>query len=527
MNVDRKKRFNEFLYNSDIDINERLSRYFIYIGIIAAIFGTGICIFAHASLLGILATAFIALGAPSLLAVTILTKHPELFGQCIAIGLALLMPLVWIGAGGSGGGVNIWFVYELFFVALFASKKELPIYLTLCAVLEAGCFFLEYIKPEMVFHFSTTHEIYISVIGSIIVVSTTIIATVLIQKKLYIYEKESGDQKEDFSLNFVMSIASIIDARDGYTGGHSKRVASCAIEIAKKMGLSDEDVYNMGYVGLLHDIGKIGIPDAVLNKPGKLTNEEYDLIKTHTTIGYEILEGLYFIPHVQEVALYHHERYDGKGYPKVLKGEEIPLFARIIGVADAYDAMSTNRIYRKHMEYEQIVEEFKKGKGTQFDPEIADVFLNMLENGFTNTKELNLYDHQEEMESLIQNNLKDVNKEVSIENQIPELSKILEYVEAIAHKMDEKPLLVYIGYEYNPDSKSNRDTNEMDFLKRAILSTIREMDSCIPYGENEYLLVLTNVNESNVDMIMNRIQERFDELNTKSLKIVYKIAKND
>lgn len=175
-----------------------------------------------------------------------------------------------------------------------------------------------------------------------------------------------------------------IDAKDAYTRGHSTRVAEYATEIARRMKLSKYNVDKLYYITLMHDCGKIGVPDAVLKKPGKLTDQEFDQIKTHTTVGDEILKNFTAINGIREGAHYHHERYDGKGYPSGLKGEKIPLFARIICVADAYDAMSSDRCYRKHLCEEEIITELKKNKGKQFDPELADIMVGMIQDGTAN-----------------------------------------------------------------------------------------------------------------------------------------------
>lgn len=181
----------------------------------------------------------------------------------------------------------------------------------------------------------------------------------------------------------IMTFTDFIDAKDPYTKGHSVRVAMYSQEIAKRMGLSDEKIQDLYYVALLHDAGKIGIPDAILTKPGKLTDEEYEIIKTHTTKGNEILSNFTTIPSIRDGAHYHHERYDGKGYPSGLKGEEIPLNARIICVADSYDAMSSNRSYRKSYDKEKIMNELRRNSGTQFDPKIVPLMVSMVEDGFT------------------------------------------------------------------------------------------------------------------------------------------------
>lgn len=186
----------------------------------------------------------------------------------------------------------------------------------------------------------------------------------------------------------ILTIARTVDAKDENTSQHSFRVSEYSVLIGKKLGYDEEKCEHLRKSALLHDIGKIGIPDRVLNKPDKLTDDEYAIMKSHVTRGGEILKNFTVIPHVQEGAIYHHERYDGKGYAKGLKGEEIPEFARIIGVADAFDAMTANRVYRKKLEIDHVIKEIKRGKGTQFDPQMADIMLELVANGEINVEEL-------------------------------------------------------------------------------------------------------------------------------------------
>lgn len=203
-----------------------------------------------------------------------------------------------------------------------------------------------------------------------------------IHRKNEEYTAKLNAQNEDIqrmTIQTIMTIANTIDAKDEYTRGHSRRVAEYAAAIAKEMGMSEEEVSDIRYIGLLHDIGKIGIPDAVLNKPGKLTDEEYRIMKSHTTIGAEILKDINMIEGLDVGAKYHHERYDGKGYPDGIAGDDIPRIARIISVADAYDAMSSNRIYRRHLDASRVTEEFKKGTGVQWDPACVEALLRLLE----------------------------------------------------------------------------------------------------------------------------------------------------
>ena len=186
-------------------------------------------------------------------------------------------------------------------------------------------------------------------------------------------------ENERLSLRVVQTLAEAIDAKDKYTNGHSTRVAKYAREIGRRYGYTtkqQEDIYMMG---LLHDVGKIGIPDSVINKPGELTKEEYETIKTHTRVGARILRKIEEMPKLVEGARWHHERYDGTGYPDGLVGESIPEEARIIAVADAYDAMSSRRSYRDILPQEKVKEEIISNRGTQFDPGFADIMLAMIE----------------------------------------------------------------------------------------------------------------------------------------------------
>ena len=192
---------------------------------------------------------------------------------------------------------------------------------------------------------------------------------------------EKTREVELVMIQAITTVANTIDAKDDYTKGHSIRVAHYSEALARKLGWSEEEVQNIHYIALLHDIGKIGVPDSVLNKPFKLTNVEFELIKNHTIMGAEILKDIKMFKDVNVGAKYHHERYDGKGYPNGLKGEEIPLVARIIGIVDSYDAMTSNRVYRKRLQDEVVKAELLKGRGTQFDPVLIDKFMELLEEG--------------------------------------------------------------------------------------------------------------------------------------------------
>ena len=178
------------------------------------------------------------------------------------------------------------------------------------------------------------------------------------------------------SVHIVQTLAEAIDAKDTYTHGHSSRVAEYSREIARRAGYSESAQNEIYMMGLLHDVGKIGISDAVINKPGRLDDAEFEQIKTHPGMGAKILGSM---PELVTGARSHHERFDGKGYPDGLEGHAIPEEARIIAVADAYDAMTSNRSYRRGMAQSAVREQIERGKGTQFDPRFADIMIAMID----------------------------------------------------------------------------------------------------------------------------------------------------
>lgn len=184
---------------------------------------------------------------------------------------------------------------------------------------------------------------------------------------------------ERMTIQIVKALSGAVDAKDTYTSGHSARVADYAKEIAKRAGLSKEEQDTIYMMGLLHDVGKIGISDTIINKPAKLTDEEYAIMKSHPVQGEKILQNISEFPNLVVGAKWHHERYDGRGYPDGKAGEDIPMEARIISVADAYDAMTSNRSYRKNMTQEFVRGEMEKGKGVQFDPKFAEIMLQMID----------------------------------------------------------------------------------------------------------------------------------------------------
>src|SRR3990170_2344028 len=194
------------------------------------------------------------------------------------------------------------------------------------------------------------------------------------QASVLITNDELYNNLKNFVVNFVKTMVSAIEAKDSYTRGHSERVHKISVMIATAMGLSKKEIENISWAAILHDVGKIGVSDEILTKPGRLTNEEYDIVKTHPEKGYLIMKHIEHIQDALPGILYHQERYDGNGYPKGLKGKDIPLYARIIAIADTYDSITSSRAYRACNTHINALKVINKISGTQLDSEIVRVF---------------------------------------------------------------------------------------------------------------------------------------------------------
>ncbi len=244
---------------------------------------------------------------------------------------------------------------------------------------EARMWEQSYYQTYLVF---VTLEIIFFVIVSILAMILFVVRKNELERHQIELEEKVREQTKTINDHFVETVTALseaVDAKDRYTSGHSKRVAEYARLIAIRLGKSKKEQEEIYRAGLLHDVGKIRIPVDIINKPGKLTDEEYNLIKLHPVTGYHILRGISGSENIAIATKYHHERYDGKGYPNGLAGEKIPEVARILGVADSYDAMTSNRSYRNALPQGVVRSEIEKGRGTQFDPVIADIMLEMMD----------------------------------------------------------------------------------------------------------------------------------------------------
>lgn len=204
------------------------------------------------------------------------------------------------------------------------------------------------------------------------------IVTNVAMMKLNSRVQELEQKQRDLCEMAVRSILKALNCKDNYTHGHSTRVAYYSVCLAKELKLSREEIYDIEIASLFHDIGKIGIPDAILTKPGRLNQTEFELMKKHPELSEEILKGFEPFNEIARYARHHHERYDGRGYPDNLKGEEIPLPSRIILIADTFDAMTSTRSYRKGLSYEIAFSELREFSGTQFDPKLVEPFINAM-----------------------------------------------------------------------------------------------------------------------------------------------------
>ena len=211
--------------------------------------------------------------------------------------------------------------------------------------------------------------------GFVFVCMTTLLKNILDEQEI----KLETEKNKELTTDMIKALVKTIDAKDPYTNGHSIRVAEYTRMLAEQVYTDQDEIHSIYNIALLHDIGKIGIPDSIISKPGKLTDEEYNIIKGHTLTGAKILSEIKSAPELIYGAKHHHERYDGKGYPCGLKGEEIPEISAIIAVADAYDAMTSNRSYRKLLPQETVKQEIEKGLGTQFNPKWGKIMLKLIE----------------------------------------------------------------------------------------------------------------------------------------------------
>ena len=298
----------------------------------------------------------------------------------IAISIILVfifLPAMFFTNGGVEGGAPIWLLLGTIYIAM-TLEGRFKIIMFICeAIVMIVTWLIGYKFPELVTRYSTWGN-YFDTLMALFIVSGVIEVMMSFQTMLYRKEEENKNVERLFTQT-AMALVNAIDAKDKYTHGHSARVAEYSRKIAEMACKSQKECDEIYYVALLHDVGKIGISESIINKQGKLTDVEYDAIKQHAEKGGQILQNITVYPYLSIGARYHHERFDGRGYPHGLKGTDIPEIARIISVADAYDAMTSSRSYREPIPQEKVREEFVKCLGTQFDPKFASIMIHIID----------------------------------------------------------------------------------------------------------------------------------------------------
>lgn len=335
------------------------------------------------------------------------------------------------------------------------------------------------------------------------------------QKELDIEKKEN----KKITLQMMQSLSTTIEAKDEYTRGHSRRVAQYAALVAKSLGWTDQEIENIKSCAYLHDIGKIGIPDQILNKPGQLTEDEFSLIKQHTIIGQDILKDITIIPHLGEVTRSHHEHYDGTGYPDRLKGNEIPIQARIIALCDSYDAMNSKRIYRDALSFEQIKNEIKKNAGIQFDPEITNIFLNLMDNGtLLNLEHESIPVHENSIDKFISDVVSTIKDQEETKNYdyltgLPVRSVGQKYIASAMQKAE--GCLVFLDMDnlkkINDVYGHKAGDRALKSLGKLLLDIPSDKITC-RMGGDEFLLFLPKVNHEEAENILSNLIQQFKEI---------------
>lgn len=336
---------------------------------------------------------------------------------------------------------------------------------------------------------------------------------------------ERRNQMEAISLQMMQTLSTTIEAKDEYTRGHSHRVAEYAVLIAEELGWDKKEIRNLRNAAHLYDIGRIGIPDSILNKPTRLTEEEYAVIKEHTIIGAEILKNITLIDHVKEVARSHHERYDGKGYPDGLKGEEIPLYARIIAIADSYDAMKSRKIYRNPLADEMIYNEILQSRGKQFDPDIADVFLKLLDENRVAIDEDGDSDTEFEFERFITSVMSTMKRQ--------EESEGFDFLTGLPMRNRGEKLAAQFmqqdnGYLVFLDMDNLKKTNDiyghkagdraLKLLGSLLMEHAQHSVVC-RLGGDEFLMFVSEVSKEEIIDIVTKIQKKFEQCKEEDMEI--------
>lgn len=377
-------------------------------------------------------------------------------------------------------------------------------------------------------------------IGMIILFSLNVLRTAgnIHMMELRRQKKELAKRKrqmEKVSLQMIQTLSTTIEAKDEYARGHSHRVAEYAALIADELGWSSEEIMNLKYAAHLHDIGKIGIPDMLLNKPARLTPEEYSVIKEHTVIGAEILKNISLIPHVAEVARSHHEHYDGTGYPDGLAGEDIPLSARIVAIADSYDAMNSRRIYRNALPPEKIFEEIENNRGLQFDPELADIFLKLLCDDRVQICEHCEFSEDDPELPFIENEIENFVSNVMSKLQTQEDSESFDFLTGLPMRSRGEKLTAQFMQQYSGclifiDMDNLKKINDIHGHKAGdralkvlgtLLTEVSPNSVVCRLGGDEFLLFIPETDREQVTAFIQNLFEKFEHATSEDPEIQY------
>lgn len=377
-------------------------------------------------------------------------------------------------------------------------------------------------------------------IGMIILFSLNVLRTAgnIHMMELRRQKKELAKRKrqlEKVSLQMIQTLSTTIEAKDEYARGHSHRVAEYAALIAGELGWSSEEIMNLKYAAHLHDIGKIGIPDMLLNKPARLTPEEYSVIKEHTVIGAEILKNISLIPYVAEVARSHHEHYDGTGYPDGLAGEDIPLSARIVAIADSYDAMNSRRIYRNALPPEKIFEEIENNRGIQFDPELADIFLKLLCDDRVQICEHCEFSEDDPELPFIENEIENFVSNVMSKLQTQEDSESFDFLTGLPMRSRGEKLTAQFMQQYSGclifiDMDNLKKINDIHGHKAGdralkvlgtLLTEVSPNSIVCRLGGDEFLLFIPKTDKEQVTAFIQNLFEKFEHATSEDPEIQY------
>ena len=351
-----------------------------------------------------------------------------------------------------------------------------------------------------------------------------------------IRELYQSQRIEQMSFQTIQTLANAIDAKDPYTKGHSTRVSQYAVMIAEKLGWKKARIDDLRYAALLHDIGKIGVPDSILNKPARLTEVEYDIIKSHTTMGGDILRERTVVDVAEDVARSHHERYDGAGYPRGLSGQETSDEARIVAIADAFDAMNSNRVYRKACDREYILEQLNEGREKQFDPEYVDILIDLWKGGHFEDC-LNTIPRTEETTGAMVTSLHEAvasfvsesaksdlliedikyagSYEGALNVEYSQFTRLYEFIGNLERRFKHPFKLVLITLDRNSEDDSGDDAlkRAMFYMDRAIRISVRDVDIVTQYNRQQFLLIMLGTDLEGVKRAVDRVFKSYFRMN--------------